>query len=161
MAAKLCSQKLQSGTPEGRPKSTQASLPGFGQTSPRHGCSSPLISLRHPYLARIPRSSLSLSLLRSDLTTLVEHPYRGALRTSRGARGPAGHRRGTLLQGYVVSRTLPCRLAFSSKPCCHSERCVAGAICTAVTLYSGQLVAQSLCSVVTTFAPVSGLWNVV
>ncbi len=28
MAAKLCSQKLQSGTPEGRPKSTQASLPG-------------------------------------------------------------------------------------------------------------------------------------
>ena len=33
--------------------------------------------------------------------------------------------------------------------------------CTAVTLYSGQLVAQSEFSVVTTFAPVSGKWNVV
>src|SRR5690606_21363830 len=33
--------------------------------------------------------------------------------------------------------------------------------CTAVTLYSGQLVAQSEFSVVTMFAPVSGKWNVV
>ena len=32
---------------------------------------------------------------------------------------------------------------------------------TAVTLYSGQLVAQSECSVVTTLAPVTGWWNVV
>ena len=37
----------------------------------------------------------------------------------------------------------------------------AGRICTAVTLYSGQFVAQSECSVVTTFAPLSGWWNVV
>ena len=34
-------------------------------------------------------------------------------------------------------------------------------IWTAVTLYSGQLVAQSECSVVTTLAPVTGWWNVV
>jgi threonine/homoserine/homoserine lactone efflux protein len=32
---------------------------------------------------------------------------------------------------------------------------------TAVTLYSGQLVAQSELSVVTTFAPLTGWWNVV
>ena len=38
---------------------------------------------------------------------------------------------------------------------------MAGATCTAVTLYSGQLVAQSEYSVVTTFAPVSGLWKFV
>ena len=36
-----------------------------------------------------------------------------------------------------------------------------GASSTAVTLYSGQLVAQSLYSVVTTFAPLPGKWNVV
>ena len=33
--------------------------------------------------------------------------------------------------------------------------------CTAVTLYSGQLVAQSEFSVVTTLAPVTGWWKVV
>ena len=37
----------------------------------------------------------------------------------------------------------------------------AGATWTAVTLYSGQLVAQSEFSVVTTLAPVTGWWNVV
>jgi hypothetical protein len=62
---------------------------------------------------------------------------------------------------YGVSASLPCVSARASNSFCHSERCVAGAICTAVTLYSGQLVAQSLYSVVTTLAPVSGLWNVV
>ena len=44
---------------------------------------------------------------------------------------------------------------------CHSEGVPALRTCTAVTLYSGQLVAQSLFSVVTTFAPDSGWWNVV
>jgi hypothetical protein len=38
---------------------------------------------------------------------------------------------------------------------------VASATCTAVTLYSGQLVAQSEFSVVTTLAPLTGWWNVV
>ena len=33
--------------------------------------------------------------------------------------------------------------------------------CTAVTLYSGQFVAQSEFSVVTTLAPVTGWWKVV
>lgn len=51
----------------------------------------------------------------------------------------------------------PCLSARSANSSCQLERCEAGAICTAVTLYSGQLVAQSLYSVVTTFAPVSGL----
>ena len=43
---------------------------------PRHGSSSSLMSLRHPCLAPIRESSLSLSLLRSDSTTLDEPPYR-------------------------------------------------------------------------------------
>ena len=60
-----------------------------------------------------------------------------------------------------ISAIFPCISARSAKPSCQLERCVAGVICTAVTLYSGQLVAQSLYSVATTFAPVSGLWKVV
>ena len=44
---------------------------------------------------------------------------------------------------------------------CHSEGCATGITCTAVTLYSGQLVAQSEFSVVTTLAPDSGKWKVV
>ena len=44
-----------------------------------------------------------------------------------------------------------------------SARCpaLATVTSTAVTLYSGQFVAQSLFSVVTTLAPVTGWWNVV
>src|SRR5688572_17682534 len=42
-----------------------------------------------------------------------------------------------------------------------SPRAFATPTWTAVTLYSGQLVAQSEFSVVTTFAPVTGWWNVV
>jgi hypothetical protein len=38
---------------------------------------------------------------------------------------------------------------------------VATVTSTAVTLYSGQFVAQSELSVVTTFAPVTGWWKVV
>src|SRR5690606_8577214 len=44
---------------------------------------------------------------------------------------------------------------------CHSEGCDTRITCTAVTLYSGQLVAQSELSVVTTLAPDSGKWKVV
>ncbi len=42
-----------------------------------------------------------------------------------------------------------------------AARALATPTSTAVTLYSGQLVAQSEFSVVTTFAPVTGWWNVV
>lgn len=42
-----------------------------------------------------------------------------------------------------------------------SPRALATPTCTAVTLYSGQLVAQSEFSVVTTLAPVTGWWKVV
>src|SRR5262249_31133871 len=44
---------------------------------------------------------------------------------------------------------------------CHSEGCATLVTCAAVTLYSGQLVAQSEESVVMTFAPDSGKWKVV
>ena len=44
---------------------------------------------------------------------------------------------------------------------CHSDDRNTGITCTAVTLYSGQLVAQSEFSVVITLAPDSGWWNVV
>ena len=49
----------------------------------------------------------------------------------------------------------------AARAACASCRAVTSSTCTAVTLYSGQLVAQSECSVVTTFAPVTGWWNVV
>src|SRR5690606_454640 len=44
---------------------------------------------------------------------------------------------------------------------CHSDGWDTRITCTAVTLYSGQFVAQSELSVVTTLAPDSGKWNVV
>ena len=44
---------------------------------------------------------------------------------------------------------------------CQLEGCATGITCTAVTLYSGQLVAQSEFSVVMTLAPDSGKWKVV
>ena len=44
----------------------------------------------------------------------------------------------------------------SSHSSCHSEGWLEGVTCTAVTLYSGQLVAQSEFSVVMTLAPVTG-----
>ena len=53
-----------------------------------------------------------------------------------------------------------CR-ACSSYDFCQSDVPFDGEICTAVTLYSGQLVAQSEYSVVMTLAWVSGWWNVV
>src|SRR5690606_11103369 len=46
-------------------------------------------------------------------------------------------------------------------PACQVEGWDTRRACTAVTLYSGQLVAQSELSVVTTLAPDSGKWNVV
>ena len=49
----------------------------------------------------------------------------------------------------------------SRKRFCHSEGWLTRVACTAVTLYSGQFVAQSELSVVITFAPDSGKWNVV
>ncbi len=55
----------------------------------------------------------------------------------------------------LSSKAVCCRL----KACCcfcHSDGCVTRVTCTAVTLYSGQLVAQSELSVVTMFAPVIG-----
>ena len=44
---------------------------------------------------------------------------------------------------------------------CHSDGWLTSTTCTAVTLYSGQLVAQSELSVVMTLAPDSGKWKVV
>src|SRR3954470_6347228 len=51
--------------------------------------------------------------------------------------------------------------ACSSYSFCHSDGPLDGEICTAVTLYSGQLVAQSENSVVMTLAWVEGWWKVV
>ena len=49
----------------------------------------------------------------------------------------------------------------SSHSSCHSDGRLEGVTCTAVTLYSGQLVAQSEFSVVMTLAPLIGKWKVV
>ena len=51
--------------------------------------------------------------------------------------------------------------ACSSYSICQSDGPLDGETCTAVTLYSGQLVAQSEKSVVMTLAYVSGWWKVV
>jgi hypothetical protein len=61
----------------------------------------------------------------------------------------------------VIYWILPCSSARSANFSCHPERWFSGVTSTAVTLYSGRLVAQSLISVFPTFAPVSGRWKVV
>src|SRR5690554_5569272 len=58
--------------------------------------------------------------------------------------------------GSLRRSSLYCRYCF-----CHGDNSVAWLTCTAVTLYSGQSVAQSANSVVITLAPVCGMWNVV
>ena len=51
--------------------------------------------------------------------------------------------------------------AEAASPAAARAASVATVTCTAVTLYSGQFVAQSEFSVVTTLAPVTGWWKVV
>ena len=79
----------------------------------------------------------------------------GAGRTDARGRVRAG------LGGHPAGSASACTRARWSKRSCHSERWLAGRTSTAVTLYSGQLVAQSDSSVVTTLVPVSGWWKVV
>ena len=75
------------------------------------------------------------------------------------------HQRGSGVDGgahRACSGSRPCcRRSKSEKSRCQRAGCVTRATCTAVTLYSGQLVAQSLESVVMTLAPDSGKWKVV
>src|SRR5580765_7008427 len=74
---------------------------------------------------------------------------------------------GVIVHRYSAGISLagsPMRSAFSLKSeysSCHSDQRFVGRTSTAVTLYSGQPVAQSAFSVVTTFAPDSGKWKVV
>src|SRR5262249_29903383 len=90
-----------------------------------------------------------------------------ALACCRAVSAPAaaGNRGERRCHGYsAASTTVVMRrlLRASSSYCsCHSVGPFEGAICTAVTLYSGQFVAQSEKSVVITLACVSGWWNVV
>src|SRR5690606_32684911 len=73
-------------------------------------------------------------------------------------------------EGLAASPASPRSRAASKEICislnrdhlaCHDEGSVTRRPCTAVTLYSGQSVAQSVASVVTTLAPDSGKWKVV
>ena len=66
-----------------------------------------------------------------------------------------------LLRGLDTAAIRRRLRACSSYSSCHSVGPFEGETCTAVTLYSGQLVAQSEYSVVTTLACVSGWWKVV
>src|SRR5690606_14016066 len=61
----------------------------------------------------------------------------------------------------AAGRMRRARSACASYSTCHSDGPFEGLTCTAVTLYSGQFVAQSEKSVVTTFACVVGWWKVV
>src|SRR5512139_2631662 len=67
------------------------------------------------------------------------------------------------MPGYSAATLAIRRLcsACSAYSLCHSLGPLDGETCTAVTLYSGQFVAQSENSVVTTLACVSGWWKVV
>src|SRR5262245_25912860 len=65
------------------------------------------------------------------------------------------------VSGHARLRILVVKRLVSSCCDCHSDIFFAGFTCTAVTLYSGQLVAQSENSVVTTLAPVMAWWKVV
>lgn len=69
------------------------------------------------------------------------------------------NRRRQLVVGHSTSTVLATGTRRVSSMACEAPW--TSETCTAVTLYSGQLVAQSECSVVTTFAPVTGKWNVV
>ena len=92
----------------------------------------------------------------AQLAVFTGRPVLSQRRRTRGAR-VRRHR----ARAQEVSSRRSCSLRRFSNSTCQRERCTAGATCTAVTLYSGQFVAQSLYSVVTTFAPVSGSWKVV
>ncbi len=63
------------------------------------------------------------------------------------------------IKGSMIKR--PARTVCAWRRSCHAAGCATFTTCTAVTLYSGQLVAQSEFSVVMRFAPDSGKWNVV
>ena len=73
------------------------------------------------------------------------------------------HRKLNLGHHAVPTPVNSCRCFLSSRAFrfCHSEGWSTRTNCTAVTLYSGQLVAQSELSVVITLAPDSGKWKVV
>ena len=88
---------------------------------------------RHRFFSRIAGEE------QGDLVRVVNHVFRAH----------------ASLRICVVSRRV-------SRYCsCHSDKRFARRTSTAVTLYSGQLVAQSENSVVTTLAPVMAWWNVV
>src|SRR5262249_4545543 len=76
---------------------------------------------------------------------------------------PIGVSLGSSLHSAASSRPAIRRLwrACSLYSSCQSVGPLEGLTCTAVTLYSGQFVAQSEYSVVTTLACVFGWWNVV
>jgi len=80
---------------------------------PRHGSSSRLMSRRRPCLAPIGESSLSLSVLRSDSTTLDEPPYRGHRPINVGSVG------GTFFAGSKAQRSEPFRQGMSGLPAVH------------------------------------------
>src|ERR1700722_12111686 len=75
-----------------------------------------------------------------------------------GHRDQPGHRVAHFAATAEIRRAAPLWVWQSR---CQSLGPFVGEICTAVTLYSGQLVAQSGFSVVTTLACVSGWWKVV
>ncbi len=64
-------------------------------------------------------------------------------------------------QARALSSNSSWRLAKARYSFCHADGSVTLVTCTAVTLYSGQLVAQSELSVVITLAPLEGKWKVV
>ena len=84
---------------------------------------------------------------------------RGAASGCSGRQVPTGTRRKLLLawrQARALSSNSSWRRANAWYSFCHAEGSRTLLTCTAVTLYSGQLVAQSELSVVITLAPLDG-----
>src|SRR5262245_8765384 len=94
-----------------------------------------------------------LALIGEELADLVRHIDEAVGRHRAGLSGYSAATRRSAMRRL-------CRVS-SSYSSCHSNGPFDGLTCTAVTLYSGQLVAQSKNSVVTTFTCMVGWWKVV
>src|SRR5581483_1003365 len=100
------------------------------------------------------RNDLVLLLVLEELAELVRHMHEAVgLHGSNAPVNKRGLGYSAAIKGAATRRAWRDSSSYSS---CHSDGPFDGITCTAVTLYSGQLVAQSENSVVTTLACVSG-----
>jgi hypothetical protein len=124
-----------------------------------HACDGPLARLGRPPCVMAGLGPATHDFAAAGIPTLTEAGHDTGTTTPRAATPHP-----TWTQSYSPAGTTSIR-RFSADSArystCQSDGPFEGDTCTAVTLYSGQLVAQSEYSVVTTLAWVNGWWNVV